>query len=353
MARLFVVAVSALFLLTACSMRLPMGAGQQTMEEPVPINTSLVARQRAAYQHPGALPPNLTAAAQAPYTLGPGDILAIAVWDHPELLPPNSQDLPVTAQAAGISTPAPGFAIDGEGRLQFPYAGSVPAAGLTVEQLRQELGQRLSRVLREPRITVRVQAYRSKRVYVDGQVRQPGLQTLDDVPMTVQEAVQRAGGLLPEADASRVSLERGTQRYPLDLVRQTAAGRLLLLPNDVLHVPPREDNRVFVAGEVLAPRALNMRAGRLTLNEALGEVGGINPQTGDASQVYVVRQEGGKARVYRLDARAAEALALAEQFELEARDVVYVAASPLANWHRAISLVFPGALSAAVSAAKP
>lgn len=329
-----------------------MGAGQQTQHEPVPITAALVASQRSGLPTAPALP-TAQPADLGPYTLGVGDVLAIAVWDHPELLAGGSHDAAVPAQAAGVSTPAPGFVVDADGRLQFPYAGSLPVAGLNVEQVRGELTRRLARFLREPRVTVRVQAYRSKRIYIDGQVRQPGLQTIDDVPMSVQEALQRAGGLLPEADASRLRLERAGQRYRLDLARQPGAGRVLLVPSDVLHVPPREDNRVFVAGEVLAPRALNMRAGRLTLNEALGEVGGINPQTGDASQVYVVRQEGGRARVYRLDARAAEALALAEQFELEARDVVYVAASPLANWHRAISLVFPSALSAAMTASKP
>ena len=52
--------------------------------------------------------------------------------------------------------------------------------------------------------------------------------------------------------------------------------------------------------------------------------------------------------VFRLDARSASALALAEQFELQPRDVVYVAASTLTNWHRAISQLFPGELSSAV-----
>jgi polysaccharide export outer membrane protein len=93
-----------------------------------------------------------------------------------------------------------------------------------------------------------------------------------------------------------------------------------------------------------------MHDGRLTLNEALGEVGGINQQSADAGQVYVVRQTAQGPRVYRLDARPAQSLALAEQFELQARDVVYVAASRLANWHRTISQLFPGELSSAVGA---
>jgi polysaccharide export outer membrane protein len=92
-----------------------------------------------------------------------------------------------------------------------------------------------------------------------------------------------------------------------------------------------------------------MHNGRLTLNEALGETGGISPTTGDARQVYVIRKSPDGTRVYQLDARRAGALAMAEAFELRPKDLVYVAASPLANWHRSLSMLFPGALTQAIS----
>jgi polysaccharide export outer membrane protein len=44
---------------------------------------------------------------------------------------------------------------------------------------------------------------------------------------------------------------------------------------------------------------------------------------------------------------------MAEGFELYPKDLVYVAATPLANWHRAISLILPSALSGAVGAVTP
>ena len=66
-------------------------------------------------------------------------------------------------------------------------------------------------------MTLRVQAYRSKRVYIDGEVKSPGLQAINDIPMTLVEAINRAGGLLPTADQSRIVLERGEQRYRINL----------------------------------------------------------------------------------------------------------------------------------------
>jgi polysaccharide export outer membrane protein len=94
-----------------------------------------------------------------------------------------------------------------------------------------------------------------------------------------------------------------------------------------------------------------MHDGRLTLNEALGESGGISPLSGDARQVYVVRKTPERTRVFQLDARVSGSLAMAESFELQPKDIVYVAATPLANWNRSLSLLIPGALPQAVSAA--
>ncbi|GJI98284.1 hypothetical protein RugamoR57_50020 [Duganella caerulea] len=287
-----------------------------------------------------------------PYRLGAGDVLAITVWDHPELTGAVARDQ--GGDGGALGPPAASFVIDQDGMLEFPFAGKLHLAGHTREQARTLLAARLARYFRAPRVTVSVQAYRSQRVYLDGEVKAPGLLAINDIPMTLLEAINRAGGMLPGADQSRITIERGGQRHRVDLVAALRGNRhpaaLLLADGDIVRVPPRDESKVFVGGEVLAPRALTMHDGRLTLNEALGEAGGISPQSGDAGQVYVVRHTPQGARVYRLDARPARAMALAEQFELWPRDVVYVAASPLANWHRTISQLFPGELSSAVGA---
>jgi polysaccharide export outer membrane protein len=328
--------------------------------EVIPITEQwLDAEQRQGASAPGQDLGSLAATAPGAYTyrLGVGDVLAITVWDHPELTGAPSRDQ--GGEGAGVGPPAASFVIDQQGRLRFPFAGTMEVAGLTGAEAGALLTQRLARYFREPRITLGVQAYRSQRVYVDGAVRTPGVLTINDIPMTLLEALNRAGGALPEADQSRIIVERAGQRYSIDLVRalrdggHAATAAVMLADGDIVRVPPRDESKVFVAGEVLQPRALTMHDGRLTLNEALGEVGGINPLSGDAGKVYVVRRTVQGPRVYRLDARPSRALALAERFELRPKDVVYVAASPLANWHRAISQLFPGELSSVVGASRP
>jgi polysaccharide export outer membrane protein len=293
-----------------------------------------------------------------PYTIGRGDVLSIVVWDHPELAGGGmtaataAADANGTNASASANTPQPGFVVDHQGRIQFPFAGLLPVEGLTEEAARALLTQKLARYIANPNITLRVQSYRSKRVYIDGEVKQPGLQAINDIPMTLVEALNRAGGLLPTADQSRIALERGEARYRInlrDLVQKGInPGNVMLAPGDVVRVHSRDESKVFVSGEVVTPKALTMHNGRLTLNEALGETGGISPLSGDARQIYVVRKTPERTRVFQLDARLAGSLAMAESFELRPKDVVYVAASPLANWNRHLSLLFPGALTNAV-----
>lgn len=93
------------------------------------------------------------------------------------------------------NTAATGFTVSAKGYIQMPFCGSVKAAGLTDEELRDKLTELLQAMLKKPQVTVAVQTYRSGRIYVDGEVRTPGQLILHDVPMTLPEALSRAGGI--------------------------------------------------------------------------------------------------------------------------------------------------------------
>lgn len=297
----------------------------------------------------------------SPYSIQGGDVLSIVVWDHPELAsaamaaaaPAGVAAGQIDAQAA--ATPPAGFVVDHDGMIQFPFAGGLKVAGLTEAEARKLLASRLARYINNPDVTLRVQSYRGKRIYIDGEVRTPGLQPINDIPMTLMEALNRAGGMLPSADQSQVAISRDGKTYRVNLLQMVSRGinpaTIMLDHGDVIRVQSREQNKVFVSGEVLTPKSLLMHSGHMTLNEALGEAGGINPQTGDGRQVYVVRNAADKQpTVFHLDTRSPAGLSLAEEFQLKPKDVVYVDAAPLATWHRVISLIFPSALSQVVQA---
>jgi len=279
-----------------------------------------------------------------PYKIGPGDYLSITVWDHPELV------MPATSMN-GVVAPGelpPGYAVSDQGTIQFPYANDLKVAGLTELQARDLLVQHLSKFIRNPEVTLRVMSYRSKRVYIDGEVKTPGIVPIDDIPLSLPEAINRAGGITALGDSSRISITSDGKVYWVDLTRLTQLGvdptRIMLHNGDMVRVSPREESKVFVIGEVTKPVTLMLRNGRLSLSEALGEAGGVNPVSGNANQVYVIRDANGKQpTVFHLDAHSPVMFALADNFELKARDVVYVDAAPMVRFNRIISLILPTA----------
>jgi len=287
-----------------------------------------------------------------PYKLGPGDVLQITVWDHPELAAALGQQVATNK----TSDPTQGFVVDGQGNPDFPYMShALHAAGKTVEQLQREVRSDLAKQFREPQVTVRVASYRSAQVYVDGEVRAPGGQSINDIPMTLTEAINRSGGFTGNADRAHLTLTRNGTSYPIDLTQMIAMGKnpsdIMLQPGDMLRVSTRDTNTAYVMGEVNKPiAAIPNSDGRLTLADALSQAGFINQGTADPRQLYVIREEKGKPLVYHLDSRSPVSMLLANQFDLQPKDVVYVDNGPLVRFNRVLSLLLP-AINAGLTAA--
>nr|WP_321956461.1 polysaccharide biosynthesis/export family protein [Paraburkholderia bannensis] len=331
-------------------------ASQAQTEVPITeINLRLIQQLRAA-----AAPDNTWAMLEstsqpAHYTLGPGDVLDITVWDHPELIAAQSgQANSVSAQRS--ADPAPGFVIDQDGYLQFPYVGRQHVAGMQIEDVQRIVHERLSEVYNKPQVTVRIVSYRSKQIYVDGEVQSPGSLAINDVPMTLYQAVARSGGFTKNADQSQMVLVRDGKSYRLDLpamlARNENPASIRLRNGDLLRVVAREDNGVYVMGEVSKPvTAVPMRNGKLMLSDAISQAGSVNANTADPQQLYVIRgAEGTQAQVYHLDARSPVSMILANQFQLQSNDVVYIDSNGLVRLSRVLNLLLP-AINAGLTAA--
>lgn len=274
------------------------------------------------------------------YRLGVNDVLAVTVWEHPELTQPLGQYR---------SDEATGQVIGADGTMFYPYVGKIQAAGLTREELREIITGKLSESLEAPQVDVKVLSYRSKKVYVGGEVQEPGMKAVTDDPMTLPEALSRAGGFTLDANAGDIWLTRDGKTYTIDFLSMYRDGapidQIYLQPGDKIHVPSRDENKVYVLGEVVKPQGVPLENGRLSLTQALGEVGGVFETTADADAIYVVRaaQDRQGIDVYHLSAKNPVALVLGDQFQLQPRDVVYVDNTSLVGWNRFISLILPTA----------
>jgi polysaccharide export outer membrane protein len=272
------------------------------------------------------------------YKIGPGDILSITVWDHPELTIPAG---------SFRSADQAGNLVSEDGTIFYPYVGSIQVSGKTVREVRDLLAKRLAKVIEKVQLDVRVIAFRSKRIYVVGEVKQPGLLEINDVPLTIVDAVSRTGGFTQDADHSQILLTRAGKIWRVDLQALYEFGaisqNIKLEPGDIINVPDRAQNKVFVLGEVLKPGSFFMNKKRITLAEALADAGYINQQSANPSWVFVMRGRTESPEIYHLNSKSPDALLLADRFPLHARDIVFVDTAEVARWNRVISNILPTA----------
>ncbi len=160
------------------------------------------------------------------FILGPGDEIDVTVWRFPDL-----------TRAARVST---------SGEIQMPLAGDVKVSGLSAFELRDVIAERLSGYITDPQVTVSVRALRSKKVFVLGEVRQPGVFPMEP-DITALDAIGKAGDFNLDAKQSEVLLIRRGQGskatiYPLNLEMALNEGDLRQNPRlaagDVVYVPP-------------------------------------------------------------------------------------------------------------------
>jgi polysaccharide export outer membrane protein len=160
----------------------------------------------------------------AGYEVQPGDLLQVSVWKEQDL------DRQVLVRP--------------DGGFSFPLAGDVNAIGKTTEQLRGELTERLSRFIPDLFVTVAVLEINGNKVYVIGQVNQPG-QFVMNPRVDVMQALSLAGGTTAFASPNDIFVLRregnAQRRLPFNF-GDVARGRnleqnILLRSGDVVVVP--------------------------------------------------------------------------------------------------------------------
>ena len=154
---------------------------------------------------PDAKAPNAVPVDEKTYQIGPEDVIAVSVWERPEL---------------SISC-----VVRSDGMITLPLINEIKAAGLTPLELKKEITDALSSQLNEPLVTVSLTGEHSKKYILYGQVKAPGAHDLI-MPTTVLEAISSAGGFQDFADQKHITIVRGTQRLKFNF-KDVVAGKHL------------------------------------------------------------------------------------------------------------------------------
>jgi polysaccharide export outer membrane protein len=312
----------------------------------IPITADLIIeRESSKQQGINNLPTDNTSTGA--YKIGPHDRLQITVWDHPELNDPGSEKIDPTLA---------GKTVQDDGTLYYPYVGNIPVAGKTVAEVRESLAEGLSKYFKKVKLDVRVLSFQSHRAAVVGQVKTPGVQSMNETPLTIAEAISRAGGVTEEADTTSVTLARDGKLYKIDVLKLYEKGgadqNLLLKDGDVLNIPDRRDNKVFMMGEVGRQQALQIGNGqRMTLAQALAEAYGVDFNSSRPEEIYVIRSGELKPEIFQLNAESPDALILADQFLLQGHDTVFVGTAGVTQWSRVLNQILPSSFTSVMSRA--
>ena len=270
------------------------------------------------------------------YRVGVGDVLDISVFDHPELSQQANQ---------GRSVEQAGRRVQADGTFFFPYVGQVPARGKTPEEIRDELMMRLEAYVPEPQVEVRVASYKSQSVSVTGEVGSPSRQPLTDVPLTLLDAIDAAGGLTENADPRAVTIRRGGRSHVVDMLafleQGVGANNPVLRPGDVVSVARQEVQEAYLLGQIVKPSTIDLTRENITLTQAVTRVGGLREESADARGILVFRDEPMGITVYQLDASNPTAYLIGTKFVVLPQDVIYVTSAPIYRWNRLISNLLP------------
>ncbi len=253
------------------------------------------------------------------YKIGAGDVLAVTVYDEPDL----------TQQRR----------VNERGVLDFPLIGEVEVTGLTSSQVADRLEDRLfPRYLRNPQVFVDVAEFASKKVFIVGAVDKPATLTLRG-ETTLLEVLSQTNGLGHSSTLTvfRRASAQGTQdgadnrnvqaiRVDLNglLHRGDISGNLVLQPQDVIYIP--KPDAVFVFGEVHRTGPIPLPDGGISMIEAINQAGGFS-EFAASHRTRVLRVVDGRERVIQVDMAAVIRGDLGKDITLRSNDIVIVPAS--------------------------
>ncbi|MDF0603083.1 polysaccharide biosynthesis/export family protein [Psychromarinibacter sp. C21-152] len=280
-------------------------------------------------------------------TIRPGDTLGLTIYE-------NVDDGLLAGQGLN-ATMLEEVQVDGAGFIFVPYAGRIRAAGNTPEAIRRLITERLADQTPDPQVMVRRVAGDGATVTVTGAVTQQGVFAIERPTRTLSAMLARAGGVAVEPETARVKVIRNghTGEVWFEELFEDPQADIALRGGDRVLV--EADTRSFTAlGATGNQTRVRFETQTISAIEAIAQVGGLSPTTGDPTGVFIFRNEpeeiakqvlgrtdliGAQRLVYVLDLTEPNGLFLARDFVIRDGDTVYVTEAPFAQWSKALSAV--------------
>ena len=272
------------------------------------------------------------------YMIGPGDVIEIQF--------PSDQNVNrITSK---------GLKVDSRGEIEFPYLGSYNISGFSPSEAKELLVSALSDLYVEPEIYLSIKQFKSNKAFVSGSFSgalsdtssiETKMINLDDVPITILQALDQAGVSFSEALPNPfLILNREKKNHIVDLgfITNNANPNIFIKNNDIIYLPSQGTQKVYITGAVTQDQILNYPS-TMTLSEALLS-SSIDKSAANLREIYVLRVNqtvNNKLRgiAYKVDIKSPSSLMLADNFYLLDKDIIFVSTDRISRWNQTMSRV--------------
>ncbi|AOV18576.1 capsular biosynthesis protein [Acidihalobacter aeolianus] len=291
------------------------------------------------------------------YTLGPGDVVEVYIWEAPPAMLFTPAITATTVPSGAIMTSIPQQMVGTDGNIVIPFAGMIPCDGKTPNQIAAEVRQHLMGLAHDPQVVVKLVNNHAQSISVVGNVKQSRQVPMIPGGVTILQALAAAGGVVHPVSKITLQIARdgNVLQLPLMDVIRNPMDNISLRAGDVLTALYRPLH-VTAMGATMQAKEIDFEATGISLAQALARSGGLNTNQADARAVYVFRFESptllphwpepvkplpdGKIPVvFRFDLSNPATFFAAQTFPIQNHDLIFVATAPSQDFSKFLNLI--------------
>ena len=291
-------------------------------------------------------------------SIGIGDTVSVTIWEAGAGGLFSASLVTGQFSTGSKSATIPDQVVGRDGAITVPYAGRIQVAGRTTRAVQTILEQALQGKAIQPQVLVNVTHSVSNTVTVTGEVANGARVPLSVKGDRVMDVIAAAGGIRAQVNETYVQLSRGdvTERVAMTRVTSDPKENIYMRANDVLTLI-RDPQTFIVYGATDKNAEIPFDAEGINLSQALAKAGGLVNAQSDPSGVFIFRYEPEDVAralrpnspliqhgfstpfVYRLNLREPNSLFLAQGFQIQNRDLLYVSNAPIADLRKVMEVV--------------
>ncbi len=275
-----------------------------------------------------------TGSSQGPLLVRSGDTINLRIWD-------SQRDSLVTSNGAR-NAQMESIVVSPSGDVFIPYIGEFRIAGMTADQARRDIQERLTSIIPDAQVQLVHQAGQNNTIDVVSGVQRPGQVPVGQTNQTLMSVISASGGISQSINNPVIQLHRAGQAYAIHAQRlfSEPAANIAMRGGDRIVVEP--DRRAFVAlGATGRQQIVPFTNDQISALDALSMIGGLSQTRADLRGLMILREypasqvrpTGNAPKetqvIFTFDLSNAGALFAARNFDVLNEDVILATEAPL------------------------